>query len=349
MNHLIDKKKWADPEWHLKNRVYIQEFIRLSGKTVNNINKSSESSQYLSITPHFASLIDPNNTDDPVLRQIVPVINNEGTGDCFSEKIEKSVLPGVIRRYHDRIIVTPTNRCACYCAYCTRKWNWDTGQVFDESYSSQLKDYLNKNREIREVIITGGEPLLLSVSKIEKLLFFFKGIKTIESIRIGTRALTFLPQLFTADMIKVLKKYRPLSIMTHFNHPSEIVKETLNAIDLIRLSGNQLYNQSVLLKGVNDDAGVLKKLFYRLQSAGIKPYYLFNCDLVPNADEYRVDIRDALNIMNSLRSELGGLSLPELIVDHPEAGKTIITDGSIVEEGSKLFVKKNGKLYEYAS
>ena len=322
----ISEKKWLNYRWQLVNSIATTSEIRklLPGYFMKNL-RDPELSHHFSITPYFFCLINPDNPDDPVAKQVIPS-DEEFAGssvlceDPFSEK-RNSPVKGMIRRYSDRAVLLSTARCATYCRYCTRKWNWKSGADFNKSDFMKIMEYLKAEPEIREIILSGGEPFMLSDENIELMLKSLFAVKSVETVRIGTRILSFLPQRINPALLKILAGYRPVWILTHFNHPAEITPLTIRAIDRLIGSGVVILNQTVFLKGVNDDAAVLQSLFCSLQNLRIKPYYLFQCDPVQGTGHFTVPLEKGIAIMDELKKALGGVALPNFVVDTCDAGK----------------------------
>ena len=331
----IPDLKWNDWGWQCQNTIKNSGLLlKLAGIT-DKYDSSFETN--FAVTPHLSCLIDYekigyNNSklkiSDPIARQVIPGIkeyndHSDNETDPFSE-YKTSPLAGCIRRYKDRLLVLPTNKCASYCRYCTRKWNWDRNFMMKKKDIANIKKYLNANPDIREIIISGGDPLLLSATFLDELIYEIRKVNTIEAVRIATRLLSFLPQKIDDDMASVIKKYKPIWVITHFNHHREITPLTSEAVERLLLSGACLANQTVMLKGVNDDYDALKKLFYSLESIGIKPYYIFHCDPIKGTSHFNVPVEKGKKVMNRLRKNISGLCLPLYVMDMPGKGKTPI-------------------------
>ncbi|HOV14732.1 MAG TPA: KamA family radical SAM protein, partial [Spirochaetota bacterium] len=345
--------EFNNPKWQINNSINTKEkLVKLIPDRFENISENLFNK--FSITPYFWCLINHNENDsDPLAKQIIPderenIKNSFLDIDPFSEQ-SKSPEKQLIKRYSDRVLVVTSNICPSYCRYCTRKWNWDKGQTIADKELIKIVEYLKENKNIREVIISGGEPFLLSVAFLERIIQNIITIPTIEVIRVATRILSFLPQKITKNLTLMLKKYRPIWIVTHFNHPNEITPETVNAVNKLLDAGVSIVNQSVLLKGVNEDFETLKRLFYDLTTLGIKPYYLFNCDLVSGTHHFRADFDIGLKIIEDLRGNVGGICIPNLIVDLPHGGKVPILPDYIIEKNKTNLKLKNyqGKIFDY--
>lgn len=349
----VPDRVFNNPLWQIKNKIDTKEkllsFIpSLKGQLSDNLfNK-------FSITPYFFCLInfdDLNN--DPIAKQVIPdERENEKSAflniDPFNEQ-EKKPETQLIKRYPDRVLLVTSNICPSYCRYCTRKWNWGKGEYLNEEKLSQVLNYLTNNKNIREVIISGGEPLLLPYSFLEKIIKSIIRIEHIEVIRIASRILSFLPQKINNEFLKILKKYKPIWLVTHFNHPNEITPETNRAVEKILETGVAIVNQSVLLKGINDNAETMKRLVNDLEILRIKPYYLFNCDLIEGTKHLRADFNKGIEIMDKLRGNTGGICIPSFIIDLPEGGKVPILPEYIVERNENVLKLRNyqGRIFDY--
>jgi lysine 2,3-aminomutase len=321
-------ENWNDWQWQLRNVITEATELKKFFPEIDVESTDKVAARFpFSVTPYFLSLI--NNDvplSDPVGKQIIPDIREFDFDsrlilDPFREETERSPLPCVVQRYPDRIILVTTNFCPAKCRYCTRKWNWDKCNTLTAEMLKDVVAYLKSHPQIREVILTGGEPFLLNLKFLDNILSAISSVDSIEVIRIGSRILSFLPQRITDDVTAVLSKYSPIWIVTHFNHPNEFTQETENAVKKILRSGCALCNQSVLLKDINDNAEVMKELVHALQNILIKPYYIFHPDLIEGTSHFRGSIENGIQIMKSLRGYTGGICVPYYVVDLPEGGK----------------------------
>jgi lysine 2,3-aminomutase len=291
--------------------------------------------------------------DGAIWRQCIPNINEiRGAGqlDPLREE-EYSPMRGLVHRYLDRVLLYVSNVCASYCRFCTRKRKVGFEYVtLPEKYFKQALNYIQKHQKIRDVILSGGDPLMLDDKIIEHYLAKIRAIKHVEIIRVDTRAPSTLPQRITPKLCKMLKKYQPLFMLTHFNHPDEITKEAKEACRLIVESGIVMGNQSVLLKGVNDNAKTIKKLGQELLKIRVRPYYLYIPDAVKGTYHFRVPIRRALKIMRSVIGHTSGLAVPRLIIDLENGGgKLPLVPKYVVKKDGKVYTFRNfeGRLFHY--
>lgn len=354
----VSTEQWNDWSWQLRNR--IQNLAQLESRLPLTPEERAGTilagkKLALGITPHFFNLIDREDPDCPIRRQVVPRIEESNTApdemqDPCGEDSNMPV-PGLVHRYPDRVLLLVTDRCASYCRYCTR--SRVVSGAGEQELTMDLEGafaYLEKHPEVRDVLLSGGDPLLLSDSKLDAILTRLRQIPTIEFIRIGTRIPIFLPQRITTDLLNVLKKHHPLWMSVHSNHPKELTHEVRLALGRLADAGIPLGNQSVLLKGVNDRADTLKSLFHKLLLCRVRPYYLYQCDLISGSAHLRTTIRDGQEIMEQLRGHTTGYAVPTYVVDGPGGGGKIpIGPNYIVGMADNRVILKNykGDVYEY--
>jgi lysine 2,3-aminomutase len=309
----------------------------------------------LAITPYFFSLIDPGDENCPIRRQVIPRIEETQTAEwemsdpCGEDS--HSPVPGLVHRYPDRVLFLVTDRCASYCRYCTRSRlvSNATGYDFHPQYNEQIR-YIREHPEIRDVLLSGGDPLLLSDEKLELLLGELRAIPHVEFLRIGSRIPIFLPQRITPALCAMLKKYHPLFISIHTNHPRELTTEAREGLARLADAGIPLGNQSVLLKDVNDDSVILKALMQKLLICRVRPYYLYQCDLISGSWHLRTSVRRGLEIMEQLRGHTTGYAVPQFVIDAPGGGgKVPINPGYVLSHNNDRVVIRNfeGKVFEY--
>ncbi|MBU1044015.1 MAG: KamA family radical SAM protein [Candidatus Omnitrophica bacterium] len=287
---------------------------------------------HMLIPPYYFSLIkDPNDENDPIRKQCVPALeelfsNSMEREDPLGEK-ETSVTNILVHRYPDRVLLISTSRCFMYCRHCTRKRLWQNNDVeptLAEIHSSL--DYVREHKEIREIIISGGDPLTLNQERLDWILEQASNIEHIQSIRIGTRTPVVFPERITKGLCRMLGKYDKLWINLQFNHPREITPESTAACQLLQKSGIPLSNQSVLLKGINDSVEVMKELCQKLQAIRVRPYYIFQCDEVIGASHFRTSIFKGIEIIEHLRGHTSGMCVPRFVVDGPNGKGKIPLD-----------------------
>ena len=276
----------------------------------------------LSITPHYLGLCDPLDPSCPVRRQCVPTADEavEVRGDLRDPLGEEAheVAPGLIQRYPDRALLLATDRCGVYCRFCTRsRMVGDGGGTISEARLAEALAYLRTHAEIRDVIVSGGDPLVMSTDRLVSLLEKVRAIPTVETIRLATRCPVTLPQRITTELVSALRELHPIWVMTHFNHPKELAPEADRALRRLVDGGFPVMNQTVLLRGINDDADTLETLFRGLVRRRVRPYYLLQADVVRGTGHLRTDVARGIEIMERLQGRLTGIALPRLIVDTP--------------------------------
>jgi KamA family protein len=314
----VNPDDWQSYTWQLKNR--FNNICEIN--KIFNTDLDLKLNDYLwAVTPHFLSLIKEGNYGDPIFSQIIPSnmesIDNWGDLDPMDE-INTQPVNRITRRYPDRIIINVTNMCFSYCRYCQRKRNFSNRiNVISDNELSVVINYIKTHHEIRDVLITGGDPLTLNDSYLMKIISKLREIKHIEIIRIGTRALSFLPQRITDAFVKKLKRYKPLYINTQFNHPNEISRETEFACNLLVDNGIVLGNQSVLLKGINDNTFTLQLLNQLLVKNRIRPYYIFHPKHINGTHHFYVSINRGIDIVSRLRGNTSGLCIPTYVINTP--------------------------------
>lgn len=309
----------------------------------------------MAITPHFLSLVDPESPDCPLRRQVIPridehfICSRDMEDPCGEEG--DSPVPRLVHRYPDRVLLIATEACVSYCRYCTRKRIVGKKiQSLDASQLARICEYISANRKIRDVLISGGDPLVFCDDKLEAILKALREIKHIEMLRIGTRVPVFLPQRVTPELVAMLRKYHPLYLSIHFSHPREITQETGRACEMLADAGIPLGSQTVLLRGVNDNAPTIKKLMQELLRIRVRPYYLYQCDLAVGTEHFRTPISTGINIIEKLRGHTTGYAIPTFVVDAPGGGGKIpLGPGYFIAlvEGRAVLRNYQGKIFEY--
>lgn len=303
------------------------------------------------ITPYYAGLI--KEKGDPIYRQVVPDIaeleERDGTADPLSED-DDSPVPGLVHRYPDRVLFLVSHLCASYCRFCTRKRKVGDPQKIHPRYIEEGVGYIRSHQEVRDVVISGGDPLMLGDRKLEYILKLLRDIPHVEILRIGTRIPCFLPQRITPALVAMLKKYHPLYLNVHFNHPDEITEESARALGLLADAGIPLGNQTVLLRGVNDDPVVMKRLMQKLLTVRVRPYYIYQADYVKGTAHLRTTVEKGVEIMETLRGWTSGLAVPYYVIDAPGGGGKIpIVPSYLQSINDEQVVLRNyvGELFVY--
>ena len=322
--------QWNDWRWQIRNRIRTLEQLSsyVPGMS-NRENLNSVIAKYpMAITPYYASLIRRVDWSDPVFRMAVPNPQEMCDPPCLSEDpLEEHIdmpVPGLIHRYRDRALVIATTTCSMYCRHCTRKRIAGTRESsISPRRLAQVVEYLLANPEISDVIISGGDPLTMSDASIESVLSAIRSVPSVQIIRIGTRVPVVLPMRITDELVQMLRKYHPLWINTHFNHPNELTAESEAACAKLADVGIPLGNQSVLLRGVNDQPQIIEQLCRGLVKMRVRPYYLYQCDLVRGVEHFRTSVRAGIEIMEYLRGRVSGIAIPTFVVDAPHGGGKI--------------------------
>ncbi|MFA7395968.1 MAG: KamA family radical SAM protein [Sphaerochaetaceae bacterium] len=350
-------KQWNDWNWQLFHRITtFQQLYRFLIPTEQEQEALEHPSHHFpfSITPYYLSLIDLSNPDDPLRKCVIPRSDEMRVteGEMVDPLSEDQTTPvrGIVHRYPDRALFLVTHTCSVYCRYCTRSRLVGGHSDVMGNYWEEAFQYLHQHKEIRDVIISGGDPLMLSDDLIALLLERLKEIKHIEIIRIGTKIPFVLPQRITPSLIKILKRYRPLYINIHATHPNEISEASRHACNRLSDAGIVLSSQTVLLKGVNDSTETMTELFHKLLTIRVRPYYLFQCDPIVGSHHFRTTIEKGKEIMEGLRGYTSGLAIPYYVVDTPlGGGKVPVLPHYEVSHDHSGYHLKNyeGNIYTY--
>lgn len=329
--HDILPEDWNNWKWQLKHAVTSLEGLRKFGKfseeELLRLEKVSKKYPFI-IPPYYLSLIDFNNPQDPIRLQSFPALEeldavSIGEEDPLSEE-EDMAVPGLVHRYPDRVLMQITDMCPMFCRHCTRKREWEEGNwARGDMEIERMVDYLAKTKQVRDVLISGGDPLILTTKRLEYVLKKLRAIPHIEIIRFGTRFPVCLPQRIDEELVSMLKRYRPLWVNTHFNHPREITREAREACDRILCAGIPMNNQTVLLNGVNDSVETMTRLCHELVKTGIRPYYLYQCDPVSGTEHLRTSVWKGIEIIEGMRGHTTGFAVPSFVVDAPGGGGKI--------------------------
>lgn len=337
-------EEWDDWRWQFRNRITTleqwQRFFPLSAEERDPLREVMREFR-LGITPYYLSLVDPTAPEDPLRLQCAPTTQEfinlfAGQEDPLGEEA-LSPVPGIVHRYPDRCLLIATNSCAMYCRYCTRKRLMHEGDSPpDREALKVMTDYIARTPAIRDVIVSGGDPLTWATSRLEELLRELRAIPHVEIVRFGSRVPVTLPQRITTELCAMLERFGPIWINVHFNHPREVTADAARACDLLLRHGIPLNNQTVLLKGVNDDVVTIKSLMHALMRIKVRPYYLYQCDEVTGADHFRTTIAKGLEIIGQLRGHTSGLAVPTFAVDAPGGG------GKVALQPENLISYENG-------
>lgn len=355
----VPDSDWNSWHWQLKHRITtLEQLQRLMPTLTPEEYAGTQLANHklaLAITPFFFNLIDPANEDCPIRRQVVPRLEETHTASWEMEdpcgEDSHSPVPGLVHRYPDRVLLLVTDRCASYCRYCTRSRlvSNASGYDFHPNFAEQI-DYVRRHSEVRDVLLSGGDPLLFSDEKLDLLLSALRAIPHVEFLRIGTRIPIFLPQRVTPELCATLQKHHPLFVSIHSNHPRELTTEVRAALERLADAGIPLGNQSVLLRHVNDDPAVMKVHVQKLLMCRVRPYYIYQCDLIAGSAHLRASVREGLEIMQALRGSTTGYAVPTYVIDAPGGGgKVPVSPEYVLNRNADRVVIRNyeGKVFEY--
>lgn len=354
----VSDQCWNDWKWHFRHRIgSVDELIRhipLSAKDQEQVRLVT--TRYpLSVTPYYFSLIDWTKPDDPVRIQAVPSFKEIGLAgmgmeDPLDEK-GHSPVPGLVHRYPDRALMVLTDICPMLCRHCTRKREWrHGGWVHGPLEIERMLDYIRRTEVVRDVILSGGDPLTLSTRRLEEVLAGLRQIKHVEMIRIGSRFPVVLPQRIDDELCSMLSKYGPIWLNTHFNHPREITPEAAGASDRLLRAGIPVNNQCVLLRGVNDTVETQVRLCRELLRIKVRPYYLFQCDEVQGTEHLRTPVESGIRIIEGMRGHTSGLAVPTFVIDLPQGGGKVPLQPNyvVLQTPEELLVRNyQGRLFHY--
>ena len=336
----VPEEKWKSWRWQLQNRITTADELERYLELTPDERMGARFSAYklsLAITPYFFNLIDPKDPECPIRKQVIPRGAESRTApeELLDPVGEESTMPvdTVVHRYPDRVLFLVTDRCAAYCRYCTRSRLVSNAQDynFHPNFEEGLR-YIEEHPEIRDVLLSGGDPLLLNDVKLDYLLGRLRAIPHLEFIRIGSRIPVFLPQRITEKFCGVLRKHGPIWMSIHANHPKECTEELYEATERLALAGTPIGNQSVLLKGVNDDPEVYRSLIHRLLMMRVRPYYLYQCDLITGSAHFRTGVEKGVEIIRALRGNTSGYAIPQFVIDGPGGGGKIPINPDYVRE-----------------
>lgn len=326
----VPAEKWNNWRWQLSHRLNsIEEIEKVLNLTDSERKALSAQNLFrVDITPYYISLINPEDPNDPIRKQVIPtaaemVPFTSMMEDSLAED-KHSPVPGLVHRYPDRVLMLVTTQCATYCRYCTRsRIVGDPTATFSRDEFEMQIEYLKNTPQVRDVLLSGGDPLVLAPKVLEEILRRLREIPHIEIVRIGSRVPVFLPMRVTSELTEMLEKYHPLWLNIHVNHPNEISAELAEATDKLSKAGVPLGNQSVLMAGVNDCSHIQRDLVQKLVQIRVRPYYLYQCDLVEGAGHFRTPVGKGIEIIEALRGHTSGYAVPQFIVDAPGGGGKI--------------------------
>lgn len=346
----VRDEDWNDWKWQVRNRIVtveeLKKYLPLTKEEEEGAKKCLGVFR-MAITPYYLSLIDPDDKYDPIRRQSVPTeaetqFSDEDLNDPLHEDTD-SPVPGLTHRYPDRVLMLVTDKCSMYCRHCTRRrFAGGCDRALPMEEIEKEIEYVRNTPEVRDVLLSGGDPLILEDDKLEYIIKELRKIEHVEIIRIGSRTPVVLPQRITEDLCKMLKKYHPIWLNTHFNHPNEITEESKKACEMLADAGIPLGNQSVLLRGVNDCVHVMRKLVHELVKVRVRPYYIYQCDLSMGLSGFRTPISKGIEIIEGLRGHTSGFCVPTFVVDAPGGGGKIpVMPNYVLSESADKVVLRN--------
>jgi lysine 2,3-aminomutase len=351
ISELLTSPQWTDWKWQMRNRIRTAEelgrWIRYTEDELQAIEATKAYFRW-QITPYYASLMDPDDPDCPIRRQVVPrMAELEDDFDIHSldplEELAHSPVKNLVHNYNDRVAFCVAAECAVYCRYCLRKRMVGDGEyAMNKTELQQGIDYIATHPEIRDVLLTGGDPMILNDANLEWILSRLRAIPHVELIRIGTRFPVLNPFRFTPEFCEMIGKYHPVWINTHYNHPKELTPEAAAACDRITRTGAPLGNQTVLLKGINNSAGTLKQLFGSLVRMRVRPYYLYQAQLIGGTRHFRTTIEEGMRLMEELRGRTSGFAIPTYVLDTPHGKVPLTPSGFVRRDGDHVEVKAYG-------
>jgi lysine 2,3-aminomutase len=351
-----DNPLWFDWEWQYKNRITnvdeLAHVVALSEKDKQDISVCLDHFR-MAITPYYASLIEPENPCCPIRMQAIPTLSETckfpwEMEDPLHEESDRPVK-NIVHRYPDRVLFLVTRKCAMYCRHCTRRrMIGEEDYAISETEIKDALDYIAKTPKIRDVLISGGDPLTMSDNDLEGIISRLREIDHVEVIRIGTRVPVVLPMRITPALLTMLKKYQPIWINTHFNHPHELTADSLKACSDLVDAGIPLGNQSVLLRNINDNTDTIKELMLKLVKARVRPYYLYQCDLSEGLEHFRTRVDTGVEIIRNLTGTISGYAIPKFVIDAPNGGGKIpVNPEYIISKDDEKVVMRNYKGITY--
>jgi len=346
----VTDEQWNDWKWQVRNRIEtledLKKYISLTAEEEEGVKKTL-STLRMAITPYYLSLINPDDPHDPVRKQCIPtgLETHQASADLLDplHEDEDSPTPGLTHRYPDRVLFLITDMCSMYCRHCTRRRF--AGQTDAECGADRIEkaiEYIEKTPTVRDVLLSGGDALMVADKKLEYIISRLRAIPHVEIIRLGTRTPVVCPQRITPELCEMLKKYHPIWLNTHFNHPNEITPESTRACEMLANAGVPLGNQSVLLRGVNDCVHVMKHLVQGLVKIRVRPYYIYQCDLSMGLEHFRTPVSKGIEIIEGLRGHTSGYCVPTFVVDAPGGGgKTPVMPQYVISQAPGRVVLRN--------
>ena len=346
----VTDAEWNDWKWQVRNRIetleQLKQYVKLTPEEEEGVAKSLKTLR-MAITPYYLSLINPDDPNDPVRKQAIPTAAelHQSAADLLDplHEDEDSPVPGLTHRYPDRVLFLITDMCSMYCRHCTRRRF--AGQHDCQSPSERIQaaiDYVARTPQVRDVLLSGGDALMVDDAMLESIIKRLRAIPHVEIIRIGSRTPVVCPQRITDSLCEMLKKYHPIWLNTHFNHPNEVTEESAAACARLANAGVPLGNQSVLLRGINDNVDIMKKLVHKLVMMRVRPYYIYQCDLSMGLEHFRTPVSKGIEIIEGLRGHTSGYAVPTFVVDAPGGGGKIpVMPNYLISESPTKVILRN--------
>lgn len=346
----VTQEQWDSWEWQVRNRITTVEQLKAViplTEAEEEVLESSLGILRMAITPYYASLIDPNDPEDPVRKQAIPTLYETHVAaadldDPLAEDTD-SPAPGLTHRYPDRALLLVTDQCAMYCRHCTRRRKaGETDRAYGKETIKEAIEYIRRTPSIRDVLLSGGDALLMSDDMLDWVLGEIRSIPHVEIVRIGSRTPVVMPQRITESLCKILRKYHPVWLNTHFNHPFELTETAAKGLAMLSDAGVPLGNQSVLLRGVNDSPYIMRELVHQLVKNRVRPYYIYQCDLSTGIEHFRTRVGKGIEIMEYLRGHTSGYAVPTFIVDAPGGGGKIpVAPQYVISQSDQRIILRN--------
>ena len=346
----VTDEQWNDWKWQVKNRIEtldeLKKYVSLTAEEEEGVKQTLKTLR-MAITPYYLSLINPDDPHDPIRRQCIPtgLETHQADADLLDplHEDEDSPTPGLTHRYPDRVLFLITDMCSMYCRHCTRRRF--AGQTDKECGVDRIEkalEYIRNTPTVRDVLLSGGDALMVSDKRLEYIISELRKIPHVEIVRLGTRTPVVCPQRITPELCNMLKKYHPIWINTHFNHPNEVTPESSRACEMLADAGIPLGNQSVLLRGVNDCVHVMRKLVHEIVKIRVRPYYIYQCDLSMGLEHFRTPVSKGIEIIEGLRGHTSGYCVPTFVVDAPGGGgKTPVMPQYVISQAPGKVVLRN--------
>lgn len=346
----VSMDDWNDWRWQVRNRICtvdeLKKYLDVSKSEERGITECLQKLR-MAVTPYYLSLINEEDASDPIRKQAIPtILELNETEDDITDPLHEdnhSPVPGLTHRYPDRVLLLVTDQCSTYCRHCTRRrFAGQTDCMMKTEYIDRAIEYIKNTPQVRDVLLSGGDPLLLGDKALENIISKLRAIEHVEIIRIGSRVPVVMPQRVTHELTQMLKKYHPIWINTHFNHPSEITEESKKACERLADAGIPLGNQSVLLAGINDKIRIMKELVHELVKMRVRPYYIYQCDLSKGIGHFRTPVAIGIEIIEGLRGHTSGLCVPTFVIDAPGGGGKIpAMPNYIISQGYERIILRN--------